>query len=186
MRHLLAASMVALLSLAPAACARDQAGSPPMSPGSPEAARAPYDIQFLDTMAQHHRDGIKMSQMAVAKAQSEEVRRKAQRMVDDQRKEIPELESMRDGVMPDAPEAINTDMPGMMPMDMGKLERSSGSDFDRPFVDMTIEHHRGAIAMARSELRSGRSPRVEDKAREIIDKQGEEMAELERLRRSMK
>ena len=32
-----------------------------MKQSSPNAAKAPYDIQFLDTMAEHHREGINTS-----------------------------------------------------------------------------------------------------------------------------
>lgn len=182
MRPNLALPLIALLALAPAAHAHDEADGTATMRSSPEAARASYDVQFLDTMAQHHRDGIEMFQMAADKAKSQQLRKKAQQMIDDQRKEIPELKSMRDDVQLDAPEAINMGMPGMKPMDMSKLEAASGKDFDRHFIDMTIEHHQGAIAMAKSELKSGKSQAVKDKAQQIIDKQGKEIAELKRLR----
>lgn len=152
---------------------------------SPKAAKAPYDIQFLDTMAEHHREGIKMFQMAVDKAQSQELRDKAQMMIDAQKKEIPELKSMRDSIKPNAPEAINMKMPGMMMMDMSKLESATGKDFDRQFIDMTIKHHQGALAMSKAELKSGKNQQVKDKAQEIIDMQGKEIAEMKRMKKSL-
>ncbi len=182
MQRILVLSATALLSLAPAAHARDEMGGTSTVKTPADAAKAPYDVQFLDTMVQHHRDGIKMFQMAVDKAQSRALRDKAQQMIDDQKKEIPELQSMRGGVKSDAPEAVNMDLPGMKPMDMSRLEGSKGRDFDRHFLDMTVEHHQGAIDMARSELKSGKSQEVKDKAQEIIEKQGKEIAELKRMR----
>lgn len=149
---------------------------------STNAARAPYDIQFLDTMVQHHRDGIKMFQMAVDKAHSKELRDKAQMMIDAQEKEIPVLKSMRDDVKSDAPDAVNMKFPGMMMMDMKPLETVTGKEFDHKFIDMTIKHHQSALNMSKAELKSGKNQAVKDKAQEIINMQGKEIAELKRMK----
>jgi uncharacterized protein (DUF305 family) len=153
---------------------------------SPNAAKAPYDIQFLDTMAQHHREGIKMFQMAVDKAQDQELRNKAQKMVDDQQKEISELKSMREEIKPNAPDAINRKLPGMMMMDMSKLESATGKDFDHQFIDMTIKHHQGALDMSRDALKRAKSQPVKDHAQLIIDMQTKEIAEMKAMLKTIK
>ena len=51
-----------------------------------------HDVMFADGMTKHHRDGIKMAQMAVEKSQSAELRSMAQKMIDDQRREIDEMQ----------------------------------------------------------------------------------------------
>lgn len=157
-----------------------------MMESSPNAAKAPYDIQFLDTMAQHHREGIKMFQMAADKAESKELRDKAQKMVDDQKKEIPELKTMRDEIKPNAPEAINRKLPGMMMMDMSKLESATGKDFDHHFLDMTIKHHQGALDMSRDALKRAKTQQVKDQAQMIIEMQTKEIAEMKQMREGMK
>ena len=94
MKHLLRTSaFIITLTLSPIAVipAFAHETGKEMMQSSPNAAKAPYDIQFLDTMAEHHREGIKMFKMAVDKAQSQELRDKAQMMADDQEKEISEL-----------------------------------------------------------------------------------------------
>ena len=175
-------ALVLTLTLPPTAQAHEDGGGDLMMQSSPNAAKAPYDIQYLDTMAEHHREGIRMFQMAVDKAKSGELRDKAQRMVDDQEKEIPVLTSMREDVKPDAPAAVNMKFPGMKPMDMSRLESASGGEFDRRFLDMTIKHHQGAVEMSKAELKSGKYPQAKDKAHETIDKQVKEIAELKRMR----
>lgn len=188
MKNLLTTSALVLtLALSPVAYARDEGDSQKMMmQSSPNAAKAPYDIQYLDTMVEHHREGIKMFQMAVDKAQSQELRDKAQMMIDAQKKEIPELKTMRDDIKADAPEAINMKMPGMMMMDMSKLESATGKDFDHHFIDMTIKHHQGALEMSKAELKSGINQQVKDKAQEVIDMQGKEITELKQMREAMK
>lgn len=111
---------------------------------------------FADTMAQHHRDGVRRAQMAVQKAASAELRTMSQRMIDDQQREIGELQSLR-GDAPMTPMSEIMSMPGMMPESemqaaMTRLENASGRDFDVAFTEIMPRHHQGAITMARAEL----------------------------------
>lgn len=186
MRSLLVASALALALALPPVAAAHEGRRDPATQGPPGAARTPFDVQFLDTMAEHHRDGIKMFGVAADKAESRGLRDMARRMIDGQTREIAVLESMRAEVDPDGPQAVNMKLPGMKKMDMGGLESASGRAFDRRFIDMTVAHHRGGIEMSRAELGSGRSPQVKAKAREIIGKQDEEIAELRRIRDAMR
>lgn len=54
-------------------------------------------------MTKHHDDGIKMAQMAVEKASRPELRDLAQKMIDDQQKDIDKLRNWRDAWAKDAP-----------------------------------------------------------------------------------
>lgn len=182
MRIILIVSSLALsLASSQLALAHNDKVDAPMQT-APGAAKAPYDVQFLDTMVAHHGEAIRMARMAVDKAGGDALSAKAQRMIDDQEAEIRVLKSMREDVAADAPAALNPKLPGMTTMDMGKLESASGKEFDRRFIDMMITHHQGAVAMSKSELKSGKKQPVKDKAQEIIDKQVKEIAELEQMR----
>ena len=52
-------------------------------------------------------------------------------------------------------------------------------DADKDFVTMMIEHHQGAVDMARDELRDGKDPKIRDMAQKIIDSQKKEIGEFE-------
>ncbi|MCM3921779.1 DUF305 domain-containing protein [Frankia sp. AiPs1] len=57
------------------------------------------------------------------------------------------------GIETDAPEAA---MDGMMSSaDMTALRNATGPAFDEMFLAMMIEHHQGAVAMAKAEIRDG-------------------------------
>lgn len=58
---------------------------------SPNAQRAAYDHQFLDTMMHHHMMAIHMAEMAQSKASRKELKDKAKMMMEEQNKEIEEL-----------------------------------------------------------------------------------------------
>lgn len=143
------------------------------------------DMQFLNTMVQHHEDGIKMFQMAIEKTKNPDVKAMAEKMAQDQKKEIPELQALRNEIGPKAAKAINTNMPGMMPMDMSKLKTASGVQFDREFISMTIDHHKGAIKMAGMALAKTQRADVKNKAQMIHDKQKDEVTRMEKMLKEM-
>lgn len=182
MKKLFTYSALALsLALSPLVYAHEE-GNAKMLKSSPNAAKAPYDIQFLDTMAQHHREGIGMFKMGAKKSKNPKLKEMSQKMVDDQKKEISELKSMRDNINATAPEAINRNLPGMMAMDMSKLKSSTGKDFDHHFIDMTIKHHQGGVDMSRDALKHAKSQEVKDKAQMIIDMQTKEITEMKGMK----
>jgi uncharacterized protein (DUF305 family) len=63
---------------------------------SPNAASAPYDLQFIDTMIAHHQGAVEMAKPAVGKANHAELKTLAQNIVADQEKEIANMKKWRD------------------------------------------------------------------------------------------
>jgi len=73
-------------------------------------------------------------------------------------------------------------MPGMMSdAVMSRLANSKGSAFDELFLTEMIAHHRGALAMARTELPAGTSSAGEALARSITGGQTRKIAEIKVL-----
>ncbi len=73
-------------------------------------------------------------------------------------------------------------MAGMMtPEDMQALTKASGAEFDQMWLEMMIEHHEGAIDMARTELADGESTDAKALAQDIIDAQQAEITAMKGL-----
>ncbi len=127
-----------------------------MMKSSPDAASAPYDLQFIDTMMAHHKGAIDMATMAETKAQHGELKTFAAQIVADQQKENAQMKQWRERWYAGKPEAVNMEMPGMMDsmkdMDMKGMNTASGNAFDLMFLDMMTPHHEGAIQLAREAL----------------------------------
>lgn len=173
------AAFITALTIFPALAANDHEHNHSAMQSSPAAEQQPFDIQFLDTMIQHHKEGIDMIQMGAEKAENPEVRSMAQKMVEEQKKEIPELQNLRNEVKANAPEAVNRNLPGMEPMDHSKLESATGAEFDREFLNMTIKHHQGAVEMADMALNQAQNPDVKAKAQMMHDKQKQEIEQMQ-------
>lgn len=170
------------------------AASPIASAHAKEAAskaNAPYDIQFLDTMSQHHRDGLPMLEMAVDKATAPEIKRMAQKSIDDQNKDIEEMAVLRNSVDAAAADSVNMKLLGMMPKskmedDMSMLQAASGSAFDKQFLKTMISHHQGGVKMADDALVKATHVGVKAKAQDIHDKQKQEIADMQDMLKGMK
>jgi uncharacterized protein (DUF305 family) len=152
---------------------------------SPNAASQPYDLQFIDTMTHHHQGAIDMAEMAVKKTQNAELKTFAQKIIDDQKKEISQMKDWREKWYAGKPMAMNMEMPGMnegMKMMMGdgmkKFEAATGKEFDLMFLDMMTPHHAGATEMAKEALQKAEHPEIKTLANQIIKAQEEEIKKM--------
>lgn len=148
---------------------------------SPGAASQPFDLQFIDTMSEHHRSAIAMAKMAVEKTQNPELKTFAQKIISDQEKENSQMKDWRDKWFAGKPMAMNMEMAGMMSAmpDMKKLETASGKEFDRAFLDAMIAHHTGAVAMANEARTKAERPEMKTLAAQIIKAQEAEIKKMQ-------
>lgn len=149
------------------------------------AASQPYDLQFIDTMTHHHEGAIQMSKMILGKTQNEELKRFAQKIIDDQQREIAQMKEWRENWFAGKPAAKNMEMPGMadsakmMTADhMKMMETMSGKDFDLHFLDMMTPHHEGAVAMAKDALQKAEHAEIKTLAQNIIKAQEAEIKQM--------
>ncbi len=148
----------------------------------PNGAAAPYDLQFIDSMTHHHQGAVAMSKLASTKSQNDELKRFAQRIIDDQQREIAQMKDWREKWFSGKAAALNMEMPGMtdsMKMmaagGMRKLEAASGKDFDLLFLEMMIPHHAGAVTMAKEAVQKSEHKEIKTLAGNIIKAQEAEI-----------
>ena len=146
----------------------------------------PADVTFAQGMVVHHEQAIEMSRSATGRAGSPQVRALAEQIAAAQGPEIDRLNGwLRDwGAAPaqHSGHGGHQQMDGMMSAEqMRGLAQASGADFDRRFLSMMIEHHEGAVSMARAELKSGAFPEAKQLAQRIIDTQRAEIGTMRGL-----
>lgn len=69
--------------------------------------------------------------------------------------------------------------------DMRGLSELSGTEFGSVWLELMIEHHEGAVDMARTELSRGGDPEAMAMAQRIIDAQLAEVTEMRDLLRTL-
>lgn len=157
--------------------------SPSVSPNTQAG-----DIEFSQLMIAHHQQAIEMANMALSQADSNAVKDLADQIRSAQ---DPEINTMRGWLTSwGAPEVMSTDgMSGMnmtgqgmmTTADMETLSGLSGPGFDRLWLQMMIQHHEGAISMARAVLASTNDSGVQTLAQNIIDGQSAEIATMKTI-----
>ncbi len=150
------------------------------------------DVQFATDMIPHHAQALSMVDLTVGQDLSPEVEALAEEIRIAQAPEIEEMaawlekwgkpipDTSRDHAGHDMGGA--TDMPGMASMDdMTALQKATGPEFEQMFLTMMIEHHEGAIEMARSELDDGENVAAKNLAQDIITGQEREITTMQEL-----
>lgn len=149
---------------------------------SPDAAKQPYDTQFLDTMTHHHQGAVEMAKMVLSKSSNDELKKFAQKIIDDQNREIAQMKDWREKWYAGKPAAMNMEMQGMaesmkmMSADgMKMMDGMNDKDFDIHFLSMMIPHHQGAITMSNEALKKSEKPEIKALAAQIIKAQEAEI-----------
>ena len=157
-----------------------------MMQSSPNAASAPYDLQFLDTMIAHHQDAVDMAGPVTTKARHAEIKTLATNIISSQEKEIAQMKAWRDQWFAGAAPAMNMEMMGMNDsmkgMDMKSLGTLSGNDFDLAFIKQMVPHHEGAVVMAKEALKKTTKPEIKTLANDIIKTQQAEIKQMKEWR----
>jgi len=144
-------------------------------------------------MIPHHRQAVRMAEMASSRATSPAVNALAAQIRGAQDPEIttmtgwltswgqPTEQPGMSGMAGHGGHSTSS-MGGMMSdADMAKLSKLTGGAFDREFLTMMTAHHNGAIDMARTQLAQGQYPPAKALAQNIITSQTAEIAKMKTL-----
>ncbi len=148
------------------------------------------DIAFAQAMVPHHEQAIEMSRLVADADAGPEVQELAAQVEKAQGPEIKTLNRW----LEDWGAAASSDHDGMSmehgsgggegmmsEEQMGDLDAASGTEFDRLWLTLMIEHHEGAITMAEREMRDGKYPKAIDLAEQIADGQAAEIDRMKEL-----
>ena len=158
----------------------------------PAHARMPrgdhVDRHFVNGMVPHHQGAIDMARAELDKGKDPKVKAMAQKIIDDQTREIQEMSDLsakkwgsRPKTRRSGPMGRLMDMPISMDMSMAGEEIARAADVDRMFLDMMVPHHAAAIVMAMEEQSNGADPMLKDMAAKIIAAQAKEIGEIRQM-----
>jgi uncharacterized protein (DUF305 family) len=145
------------------------------------------DVMFDQMMIPHHQQAVEMAKLVPSRTDNEQVRALATAIEGAQQPEIDQMAAaLQAWHQPTSMPAMGGhgghSMSGMMSDEqMAELKTLSGSAFDTMWLQMMIEHHKGAIEMAQTELADGKDPATKQLARAIIDAQQKEIAQMQSM-----
>ncbi len=138
-------------------------------------------------MIPHHRQAVEMADLAPSRARSAEVKKLAE---DIRKAQDPEIKTLSGwltswGEQVPAEGAMDHSAHGTAGMmtaeQMDRLKAASGAAFDTAFMELMVEHHEGAVAMAKTEQAQGAFPAAKAMAEAIVTSQSAEIAQMNKL-----
>lgn len=151
------------------------------------------DVAFATDMLQHHAQALTMVDLTEGRTLDPEVQALADAIraaqtpeidaftgwLTDWNEDVPKTtdDGGHDmGDMDDMGDSMDSDMPGMMSADdMTALENAPDADFQTMWLRMMIEHHTGALDMAKAQTADGQYNPAIDLASDIITSQTAEI-----------
>jgi len=149
------------------------------------AGRNDNDVMFAQQMVAHHSQALDMAKLVPSRSTDPKVLDLAGRIEKAQGPEIRQLQGWLTAwgtAMPGMTHGSGGSMPGMLSdADLKQLEAAKGAEFDKGWLGMMIEHHQGAVDMAKTELAQGGNADAKALAQKIIDAQQAEITEMQGL-----
>ena len=128
-------------------------------------------------MLAHHQGAIDMSQALLAKSPHGPMQKMAQKTIDDQTKDIAELQKWLQSHK--ASPGANANPFGEIEMRMHeRMMAATGADLDEAWARKMIEHHQGAVDTAKIVLRDAKDTEIRRIAQMTSDKQTKEIEML--------
>lgn len=186
-RTLMSITFAVVAALTVAGCGNDTDSND--STGSSGGQFNDADVTFAQQMIPHHEQAVEMATMAQERASSPEVKQLAAKIEAAQGPEIDTMTGWLEDWGQEAPsdsmggmDDSGSDMSGMMSdAEMESMGAATGAEFDQMFLTMMIEHHTGAIEMAKTEQQAGENPDAIALAEKIEADQTAEIAQMEDL-----
>jgi uncharacterized protein (DUF305 family) len=139
------------------------------------SAASAADKTFVADMTPHHALGVRLADMALAKADDVRVREFGFTMGRYQKAEFDQLSAMATSWKATASGHAH----GMLtPADENALAALDGRAFDKAWLAQMIVHHEGAVAMATSEVASGSDTKAKTIAANIATVQAKEITKM--------
>jgi len=156
-----ATALTGLLALTPALFAQSTSGSAGGSMGTSSGSMSKStsgkkmssaDTKFMKEAAMGGMEEVELGKLAAQKASDADVKSFGQKMVDDHSKandQLQQLATQKGVTLPTGPSAMQKN-------DMAKLDKLSGSAFDKAYVSMMVKDHKKDVAEFKKESTSAK------------------------------
>ncbi|WP_288468193.1 DUF305 domain-containing protein [uncultured Curtobacterium sp.] len=156
---------------------------------SAASAHNDQDVMFAQMMLPHHEQAVEMSDVLLAKGDGvdPDVADLAEQIKAEQGPEITQLTSwLKDWDADSSMSGMDHSMSGMMSdSDMSDLDQASAKHAGKLFLQQMVQHHEGAVDMAKTEVAEGGNTDAVAMARSIVSSQTEQITQMQDMLASM-
>jgi len=122
------------------------------------------DIEFVLDAAQGGLAEVELGKLAAQRAQNDDVKKFAQRMVDDHTKANEQLKKIADSKSIKLPTEVDSKDKALMQ----RLEKLNGAAFDRTYMNAMVNDHTKDVSEFKREANAGRDPQVKSFAESTL------------------
>lgn len=141
-----------------------------------------FDVDFASMMIEHHQGGIDMAQIEVANGKNDQLKAKAQEILNKQKKEQQELRDFVSSYKPSGMKHGEGELQKSMTEMKNKMaSMTMSNDVDKDFAMMMISHHQDGISMGKMELKNGMSDKLKQMTQKSSNDQQKDISELKAL-----
>jgi len=170
------------------AARQDQGLSASETSAEQVAAHNADDVFFAQLMIPHHQQAIELAMLVPDRSSNPDVVALASKIVGEQQPEINTMKALllqwnvNPTEMPHESGHAGMAMAGMVDdATLVKLDSLKGADFDALWLQSMINHHQGAIQMAKSEIADGKSADMITLAKNIVAAQQSEIDQMKQI-----
>lgn len=153
--------------------------------GTDSAGHNRVDVEFARDLAPHHEQAVVAAELAQERDSSPEVKDLARRIASAQESETNQLLAMLrmwgEDVTPGGASGEHEHSHLMTEEKFQQLHDATGTEFDALWLRTMIEHHRGAVEIAETQLDGGSDTLATMYAEKIVDRQSREITEMREL-----
>jgi uncharacterized protein (DUF305 family) len=136
------------------------------------------DQTFVAQMVPHHQLGIEMIDSAVLRSDDVRLRKLVFQMQSYHEHELHQLSSLLQQWEISPAETF----PGSIdPSRLAAIDQLSGPAYDIAWLNAMIEHHEGAVAIGKMQMKLGQIPDLIDVAKKVVTTQQAEIIEMQRI-----
>lgn len=141
------------------------------------------EAEFIEQMSQHSSVGIALAEKAIGKSENKDVRKLAERLLNNQKKNQEKLNDLRSKWYSEVkvPQSAN-----QVSIDISSLDNVDASQFDKTFLDLAAKHHRSGVEKLGKMMPNIDRRATHHLAVKIIKKEGSDVARIESLQKTIK
>lgn len=170
-------SFALAMSICPAVAQQDKHPYGMGMSSKTSAGKMDPDATFIKKAARGGEAEVELGQLAVQKASSEQVKKFGQRMVDDHTKANNELKQVASQKQVDLPQ----EMSAKDKATKVRLEKLSGTKFDRAYMTDMVQDHLADVAEFSRESKMAKDPAVKNFAEQTLPTLREHLKEAQKI-----
>lgn len=139
------------------------------------------EAEFLDSMSKSNANTIEISQTALQKSESKDVKKIAEKIISRQNKEQSQMKKYKEKWYKD----VKVPQNGQTFLNKDQLNNLQGKEFDKVYLDLMTRQHKANIELMGKMMPNIDRRAIHHLAIKMIKKQGEDISRMQKIQKDL-